>query len=259
MGILNITPDSFCDGGKHLSHETAYKRALKMQAEGVDIIDIGGESTRPAAEEVSVKEELDRVIPVLRRFIKKAKVPISVDTKKPEVAQQALKYGASIINDITGLLGNKRMADVIASYDAAVVIMHIKGTPRTMQNAPKYKNLLKEISATLKKGATIAIKAGIGKNSIIIDPGIGFGKTISHNLKIINRLGKFKKLGFPVLVGISRKSFMGKILNLDVADRLTPTIACNTIAMQNGADIIRVHDVAEAIKTRDIVYEIANS
>ncbi len=258
MGVLNITPDSFSDGGRYLSHEDAYKRALKIQQEGADIIDIGGESSRPGACEVSVEEEIKRVIPVLKKFVKKAKIPISVDTRKPEVAKEALKAGASIINDITGLYDTKT-AGIVSLYKAAVIIMHIRGTPRTMQNAPRYKNLLNEIKDALKKGIDIAVRSGINRDSIIIDPGIGFGKTVKHNLEIINNIDKFKKLGFPVMVGLSRKSFMGKILKLDIKDRLIPTVACDTIAITNGADIIRVHDVKEALWTRDIVWEILKS
>ncbi len=259
MGVLNVTPDSFSDGGKYLSHEDAVRRALNIQAEGADIIDIGGESTRPGALQVSAEEEINRVIPVLKKFIKKAKIPVSVDTTKPEVAKEALKAGASIINDVTGLLQDKRMAGVISSYKAAVVIMHIKGTPQTMQRAPHYKNLLFDIREYLKKGIRAARKAGINKDSIIIDPGVGFGKTVKHNLAIINSIGEFRKMGFAVMVGLSRKSFMGKVLGLSVQDRLTPTIACNALAIKNGADIIRVHDVKEAVWTRDIVSEIINS
>lgn len=256
MGVLNITPDSFSDGGEYFTCEAAYQRALQIQKQGADIIDIGGESTRPGAQTVSVKEEIERVIPVLKKLIKRLRIPISIDTRKPEVAEQALRIGASIVNDITGLLQNERMAVVISSYKAAVVVMHIKGTPRTMQKAPRYKNLLSEIKNRLKKGIEIATKAGIDKKSIIIDPGIGFGKTVKHNLKIINNIDKFKELGFPILVGLSRKSFIGKILNLDIKDRLIPTVACNAIAIKNGADIIRVHDVKEAIWARNIVGEI---
>ncbi len=259
MGVVNVTPDSFSDGGEYVTREAAYRRALQIQGQGADIIDIGGESTRPGAQEVGVKEEIKRVIPVLKRFIKKAKVPVSIDTRKPEVAEQALKMGASIINDITGLLQNERMAGVISSHKAAVVIMHIKGAPRTMQNAPRYKDLLSEIKNTLKRSVEVAKRAGIRKESIIIDPGIGFGKTVNHNLRIINNIGRFKELGLPVMVGTSRKSFMGKVLKLDVKDRLIPTVACNAMAMKNGADIIRVHDVKEAIWARDMVYEISNS
>ena len=259
MGVINVTPDSFSDGGEYFTHEAAYRRALQIQGQGADIIDIGGESTRPGAQAVSVKEEIRRVIPVLKRFVKRSRIPVSIDTRKPEVAEQALKMGASIVNDITGLLQNERMAGVISSHKAAVVIMHIKGAPRTMQNAPRYKDLLSEIKNTLKRSVEVAKKAGIKKDSIIIDPGIGFGKTVNHNLRIINSIGRFKELGLPVMVGLSRKSFMGKVLKLDVEDRIIPTIACNAIAIKNGADIIRVHDVKEAIWARDMVYEINNS
>lgn len=259
MGVLNITPNSFFDGGKYFSHEAAYKRAIEIQAQGADIIDIGGESTRPGAKEISIEEETNRIIPVIKRFAKSAKIPVSVDTRKPEVAKEALRAGASIVNDITGLLHDRLMADIVASYNAAVIIMHIKGTPRIMQNAPRYGDLIAEINSKLKKGIDLAIKAGIRKDSIVVDPGIGFGKTVNHNFRILSNIDKFKKLGFPVLIGLSRKSFIGKILNLDVKDRLIPTTACNAIAINCGASIIRVHDIEEAVWTRRIAYEIINS
>jgi dihydropteroate synthase len=259
MGVLNVTPDSFSDGGKYFSIEDACRRALQMQKEGADIIDIGGESTRPNAAPVLGEEEIRRVIPVLKKFLPKARIPVSIDTSHSETAKYALKAGASIINDITGLLRDKQMASVIAEYKAAVVIMHIKGRPQTMQKAPRYKNLLVEIKASLMAGINTAIKAGIDKRSIVIDPGIGFGKTVRHNLKILNKIAEFKKSGYPVLIGLSRKSFMGKILGLNANERLIPTVACNAVAIANGADIIRVHDIKEAVWTKDIVSEIVKS
>ncbi|MBN1406020.1 MAG: dihydropteroate synthase [Candidatus Omnitrophica bacterium] len=259
MGVLNVTPDSFSDAGKYIKTHDAYKQALKMQAEGADIIDIGGESSRPGAEEISAGKEMDRVIPVLKKFIKKARIPVSVDTKKSEVAREALRCGASIINDITGLTFDAQMKNVIAAYKAAVILMHIKGSPRTMQNKPRYKNLIGEIRAALKNSINIAVSSGINKNSIVIDPGIGFGKTVQHNLEIIDNIAGFKKLGYPVLIGVSRKSFMGRLLKLGIKDRLIPTVACNAIAIANGANIIRVHDVKEAVWTKDIISSIINS
>ncbi|MFH0732695.1 MAG: dihydropteroate synthase [Candidatus Omnitrophota bacterium] len=258
-GVLNVTPDSFSDGGEYFNIRAAYNRALKMQCEGADIIDIGGESTRPGAAQISVTEELRRVIPLVKKLQTRLKIPISVDTRKPEVAKQALAAGASIINDITGLLHDKRTGHIISSYNAAVIIMHMKGTPQTMQNAPRYTNLISEVKRKLKQGIEAAQAAGINKSSIIIDPGIGFGKTVKHNLKLINNIAEFKKLKFPLLIGLSRKSFIGKTLNLDVGKRLIPTAACNAIAIQNGADIIRVHDVMEGVWTRDMVYSIISS
>lgn len=253
MGVLNVTPDSFSDGGEFLGREAACGRALKMQDEGADIIDIGGESTRPGSLSVSTEEELKRVIPVVRRLRKKLKIPISVDTTKFKVAEAALEEGASIINDISGLRYDEEIASLCATYQAGLVIMHIKGKPRTMQKRPVYKDLLGEIRQYIDKAIKTARKRGVKRQNIIIDPGIGFGKTLKDNLIIIKEITFFKRLGFPVLMGLSRKSFIGKILRLDVEGRLIPTVAANALAIYNGADIIRVHDVGEAVMTTRIV------
>lgn len=258
MGVLNITPDSFSDGGYFLEPNDAYQRALQMEREGADIIDIGGESTRPGSLGVSAEEELKRVIPVLKKLKRRLKIPLSVDTAKAQVAEAALEEGASIINDVSGLRGDERIASLCASYSAGLVIMHMKGTPRTMQRHPAYKNLLEEIRLYLEKGIRIAEAHGVNKESIIIDPGIGFGKTLKHNLKLIKGLSFFKRLGFAVLIGLSRKSFIGKILELEVKKRLIPTVCANAIAIYNGADIIRVHDVREAVMTARMVDAISN-
>ncbi len=247
MGVLNVTPDSFSDGGEFLNRDAACDKALLMGREGADIIDIGGESTRPGAKGVSVREELGRVIPVLKKLKPKLKVPVSVDTTKYEVALEALKHGASIINDISGLRNDTRIASLCAKYSAGIVIMHIKGKPRTMQKNPSYKNLLREISRYIKKGTDIAGAAGVRKESIIIDPGIGFGKKLKHNIEIIRGIDYFKKAGYPVLIGLSRKSFIGELTGLEAKERLMPTLAANAIAIYNGADIIRVHDIRESV------------
>jgi dihydropteroate synthase len=249
MGVLNVTPDSFSDGGVFLNTDAAVRRAHKMQEEGADIIDIGGESTRPGSLSVTVEEELARVIPVIKRLKGRLKIPISVDTTKSAVAEAALKEGASIVNDISGLRGDEGIASLCAQYSAGLIIMHMRGTPRTMQKAPRYKNLLKEIYLSLKEGIKKAKARGVGDENIIVDPGIGFGKTLSHNLEIIKGLSYLKRLGFPLLIGLSRKSFIGKLLGLEVGDRLIPTVCANTLAIYNGADIIRVHDVKEAVST----------
>jgi dihydropteroate synthase len=256
MGVLNITPDSFSDGGRYTSVKKACQRALEIQSQGADIIDIGGESTRPGALPVSIGDELKRVIPVIKAIRKKLGIPISIDTTKFEVAREAFRHGACILNDISGLQADKRLAGLCAKNHAAVIIMHKKGSPCNMQKNPAYKDLLKEITAYLRQGIRTALSEGIGKNSIVIDPGIGFGKNLKHNLTIIKNIGYFKKTGFPVLIGLSRKSFLGSMTALCVQERIIPTIAANAITLYNGADILRVHDVREAIITLKTVNSI---
>ncbi|NQV04532.1 MAG: dihydropteroate synthase [Candidatus Omnitrophica bacterium] len=247
MGILNVTPDSFSGDGVYQDAGGALETAERFVARGADIIDVGGESTRPGSEPVSLEEEIKRTIPVIERLAKKLRVPISVDTKKAEVAKRALDSGATIINDITGLDSDKDMRKVVARYNASVVIMHIKGSPLQMQQNPVYTNLIEEIIERLSFLVKEAESSGIRKENIIIDPGIGFGKTFEHNLEILNNLSRFKALGKPVLVGPSRKSFIGNILGVEPKERLFGTLAAVAIAVENGADIIRAHDVS-AIK-----------
>jgi dihydropteroate synthase len=257
MGILNVTPDSFSDGGLFLNEGSAVKQALRMVKEGADIIDIGGESTRPGAAPVSVKEEIKRVVPVIKALAKKISVPISIDTCKAKVADEAVSAGASIINDISGLRFDRRMAGVAAQHKVPVVIMHIQGTPGIMQKAPVYKALIPEIMDYLREGIDIALKAGVPEDMIIIDPGIGFGKTVEHNLEIINRLDEFKGFEKPILLGPSRKSFIGKILGgLPVTDRLEGTAAAIAIGISKGANIIRIHDIKEMSRVVKIADEI---
>ena len=241
MGILNVTPDSFSDAGKYFSCGSAVDHALKMIEDGADVIDVGGESTRPGAESVSIDEELGRVIPVIKELAKTG-TPISIDSYKPDVAKKALAAGAAMINDINGLR-SEGMAELAAKYDTPVCIMHMQGTPRDMQKNPAYADVVKDIKHFLKKQAEYAIKKGVKKDRILIDPGIGFGKTTEHNIQIIKNIGEFKKLGYPVLIGPSRKSFIGNILNIPVEERLAGTIAASTICAINGADMLRVHDV----------------
>lgn len=248
MGVLNRTPDSFSDGGLYWDEEKALGRLREMIADGADIIDIGGESTRPGSLAVSPDEELERTIPIIEKIAAETEVPISIDTSKPEVAREAFKKGASIINDITGFKGNPATAKVAAEYGAAVVLMHIKGAPRTMQESPYYHDLIEEIKESLKESVGIAERAGVPEDRIIIDPGIGFGKTAGHNLTILNRLSEFLSLGKPILVGVSRKSFIGKVLDLDVDRRLMGTAASCAIAIARGASIIRVHDVGKMVE-----------
>jgi dihydropteroate synthase len=242
MGILNVTPDSFYDGNKYFNKNLAIERAYRIEAEGADIIDIGGESTRPGAKSVSVQEEIDRVCPVIEAVIKDLHIPISIDTYKSRVADEAIRLGAAIINDISGLNFDSSMADVAARHGCDVIIMHINGTPGTMQQNPKYSNLLEEIYNYLKNAVSTAINKGIKNENIIIDPGIGFGKSLMDNYKILNNIIYFKAMGYPVLIGISMKSLVGKLYE-ENEDRLPATIALNAISVTNGADIIRVHDV----------------
>ncbi|MCM8779055.1 MAG: dihydropteroate synthase [Candidatus Omnitrophica bacterium] len=260
MGILNVTPDSFSDGGKFYNKPgEALSHALRMEEEGADIIDIGGESTRPGARPVSEDEELRRVIPVIKILNKRLKIPISIDTRKARVAKEAIEAGASMVNDVSGLRYDPEMKKVLAKYSLPVVIMHMKGTPETMQKKPEYKNLISEIIDYFKKSIKLAKDAGIREGEIIIDPGIGFGKTVEHNLIILKNLYQFKILGYPILVGTSRKSFIGKVLNLDVDKRLPGTIASCVLAILNGANLLRVHDIKEvkqAVKLIEAIIKV---
>ncbi|MFA4043966.1 MAG: hypothetical protein HZRFUVUK_000748 [Candidatus Fervidibacterota bacterium] len=256
MGILNMTPDSFSGDGIYGDVETAVAKAVKMVEDGADIIDIGGESTRPGSLPVPVDEELRRVIPVIERLSEIIDVPISIDTYKPKVAKEALEAGACIVNDIYGLRNeglNEGMLQVIADYKPTVVIMHMQGTPQTMQLNPRYDDCVSEIKSFLRSQALKAIEAGLTEEQIIVDPGIGFGKLLEHNLEILRRLAEFKELGFPLLVGTSRKSFIGQVLNLPVERRIFGTAASIAVAIANGADIVRVHDVPEMVQVARLV------
>ncbi len=259
MGILNVTPDSFYDGKRYNTIENAIDHAIRMAEEGADIIDVGGESTRPGAYPISEKEETKRIIPVIKILSKKIGLPISVDTYKAKVAEKAIDAGASIINDIGGLQMDKKMAKVADKAKVPVIIMHKKGTPRTMQKYPVRKNLLSEIMSYLKKSVSIAIGAGIDKNKIIIDPGVGFGKTMQQNFQIIKKLCEFKNMGFPILVGTSRKKFIGTVLKAPVQECLYGTLATVAVAAMNGAHIVRVHDVYETVQIVKICDAIRNS
>lgn len=264
MGILNLTPDSFSgDGFYRLTGGKEQQSAIidyaeKIVQQGADIIDIGAESSRPGAKPVALKKELSRVIPVIKALAKRIRIPMSVDTYKPEVAYRALDSGAKIINDITGLR-NPKMAKAAAKFNAAVVIMHMKGAPRTMQNNPSYTSLIDELIGYFTKAIDNALFYGIRREKIIIDPGIGFGKTVEHNLCLLKRLSEFKILGCPILVGPSRKSFIGKILNNTAEERLSGTIASCVLAVKNGANIVRVHDVKQVKEALKIADAIINS
>lgn len=245
MGILNVTPDSFSDGGLYCNHKKAIERGLKLIAEGADIIDIGGESTRPGAAFVSAEEELRRVIPVIEALAGQVDVPICIDTSKASVAEKALAAGAEIVNDVSSLHGDKKMAEVVGKEKAALVLMHMRGKPRTMQKADlRYDDLMNEIIVYLSKSAYRALEAGIEKERLVIDPGIGFGKTSEDNYRIINKLSELKTLGLPIMIGTSRKSFIGKITGDEPQARVEGTAATVTAAVLNGCHVVRVHDVA---------------
>lgn len=256
MGILNVTPDSFSDGGRFLSPDAAVERALAMEKEGADIIDVGGESSRPGAEPVPVEEELRRVLPVLERLRGKLRIPISIDTTKAEVAEAALRAGASIVNDISALRFDPAMAPLVAKFGAGLVLMHMLGTPKTMQQAPHYEDVVTEVRDFLAERAQYAQSQGIPREAIAVDPGIGFGKTVEHNLELLRRLPELVELGFPVLVGPSRKSFIGAILGLGVEERLEGTLAACAVAVVRGADILRVHDVKEVRRAADLALHL---
>jgi dihydropteroate synthase len=244
MGVLNATPDSFSDGGKFVDLDAAFLHAWKMAAAGADIIDVGGESTRPGAAPVSEREEQRRIVPLIEQLAKELDTPISVDTYKSSVAEKALEAGASIVNDISGLRFSPDMARVVADFGAAVVIMHIKGTPRDMQKNPVYDDVVAEVRRYLEESVERALAAGIGESRIVIDPGIGFGKSLEHNLELLNRLDEFRSLGRPILIGTSRKKFIGTVLGVDDPEqRGDGTAATIALGIARGARMVRVHDV----------------
>lgn len=259
MGILNITPDSFSDGGDFFEKNIAIDRALEMVEQGADIIDIGGESTRPFSDSVSLKEEISRVIPVIEGICKESDVCISIDTTKSKVASEALEAGASVINDISAMEIDSLMVDVALKFNCPIVLMHMKGIPKNMQDNPQYQSLISDIKEYLLARIDFVVSKGIDRNKIIIDPGIGFGKTVENNFEIINNLDQFVKMNLPVLLGASRKSFIGVSLNLPENDRLEGSIAANIIGLQKGAKIFRVHDVVETNRAMVIANKIFNS
>ena len=249
MGILNVTPDSFSDGGKFIHPDKALSQAQYMERNGADIIDIGGESTRPGAVPVSLKEEIDRTIPVIEAIRKYSNISISIDTYKSEVAERALLAGADFINDISGLTFDSKMIEIVKKFDVPVVLMHIKGTPRNMQTNPTYIDLIKDLLEYFSFQIKKTLDFGIKKEQIIIDPGIGFGKQLNDNFILIRRLKEFSKLGFPILIGPSRKSFIGLTLDVPSKNRLEGTLAAVSVGILNGASIVRVHDVKEVKQT----------
>jgi dihydropteroate synthase len=253
MGVLNVTPDSFFDGGCYYDTERALLRAKEMIKQGADIIDIGGESTRPGAEPVREDMELSRILPVIRRLAEEVDIPISIDTYKSRVAAIALREGADMVNDISGFHFDPEMPKVAAEFQVPVVLMHTAGTPKTMQQEAIYKDLIKDIITYLEESLQLGFAVGIGPEKFIIDPGFGFGKTLKDNLRILRELHRFKSLGKPIMVGVSRKSFIGKALDLPVEERLEGSLAAAAIAISNGANIIRTHDVKETARVTRMV------
>jgi len=259
MGIVNVTPDSFSDGGRFLAPDAALTQALDLVCQGADILDIGGESSRPGAEPVARDEELRRVLPVVRELAGRTTVPISVDTNKAAVADACLAAGAHIVNDITALQGDPDMTRVVATHRAGVVLMHMRGTPATMQLAPRYDDVVAEVRRFLEERLHAAGLAGIPAERVVLDPGIGFGKTTEHNLELLARLGELQALGRPVLLGVSRKGFMGKVLGRGVEGRLAASLAaaCHAVG-HGGAQIVRAHDVQETGDALRVLAAIAS-
>jgi dihydropteroate synthase len=248
MGVLNVTPDSFSDGGRFLEPEAALAHAKRMAEEGADVIDIGGESTRPGSEPVGEEEELRRVLPVLESLSGQVRLPLSIDTSKARVAYAALELGAAFVNDVSALRGDARMAETVARSSAEVCLMHMRGDPKGMQDDPRYGDVVSEVKAFLEERLAFAMGEGIAEERIWLDPGIGFGKTLEHNLVLLRRLDEIVAIGRPVLIGASRKSFLGTLTGRSESDRAAGTTAANVIAFERGASMFRVHDVAA---TRD--------
>lgn len=256
MGILNVTPDSFSDGGLYLDPEAAIRRAVEMFQEGADIIDVGGESTRPFSKRVSVQEEMDRVLPVIEGIRKELDIPISIDTYKSEVAKEAIRLGASIINDISALRFDPGMTELAVKEDIPVILMHMKGTPEDMQVNPEYEDVVSEVKGFLAERAKLLVERGFPKEKIIIDPGIGFGKTLEHNLLLLKHISQLHDLDFPVLLGTSNKSFIGKILQNQPHEREAGTLATVAYAAMLEVDIVRVHSVKKAKETLKVIEAI---
>jgi dihydropteroate synthase len=253
MGVLNVTPDSFSDGGKYDQPEAAIERALAMEQEGADVLDIGGESTRPGSEETSAAEELDRILPVLEGLRGRIKIPVSVDTRRAAVAELAIRAGAEMINDVSGLRTDARLTEVVAKNGVGLILMHMRGEPRTMQRGPFARDVMSDVVSGLRESVAMARKAGVAKSQIILDPGIGFGKSYAQNYELIEKLPQLAALGYPLLVGTSRKGFLGATLARDgkpapPEERIWGTAATVTASILGGAHIVRVHDVAEMVQ-----------
>jgi dihydropteroate synthase len=248
MGVINVTPDSFSDGGKYFDTNAAVARALELVAQGAEILDIGGESTRPGAEQVSEAEELRRVIPVIEKLAAKVEIPLSIDTMKPSVAHAALQAGASIVNDVAANRDDDAMRRVVAECRAGYVCMHVQGSLRTMQENPVYADVVREVGDFFRERLKKLNTCGIPADQVVLDVGIGFGKTVEHNLQLLANLHRFTTMARPLLIGVSRKSFIGKLLGTNLDERLPASLACACLAIQSGVQIIRAHDVAETVQ-----------
>ena len=253
MGVINVTPDSFSDGGQFLEKDRAVEQALQLAGDGADLIDIGGESTRPYSKGISADEEMNRVIPVIEALKKELRIPISIDTLKAQVAREALRSGASMVNDISALRLDPEMASVVAQAGVPVILMHMKGTTADMQVAPTYDDVASEIITFLRSAMDQAVRSGVRRDRIIVDPGIGFGKSFDHNLEILKELGRLQCLEAPILVGSSRKAFIGRILDKKIHERDPGTMATVAAAVMNGAHIVRVHNVKQAVETVRVI------
>ncbi len=259
MGILNTTPDSFSDGGRYANPEQAVARGLTMAAQGADIVDVGGESTRPGSAEIGVQEEMERVIPVIRALRENSDVPISVDTSKALVARRALEAGADIVNDVSACRQDAAMAETVVAAGAGLVLMHMQGSPRTMQDRPQYTDVVEEVICWLDDRVKTAVQGGVDPETIAIDPGIGFGKSATHNVQLVAGMDRLATLGRPVLAGMSRKRFIGTLTGVtDAANRLAGSLAAAVCAVMRGAHILRVHDVAESIQALRVAAAIRN-
>ena len=253
MGVINVTPDSFSDGGRYFQKDKAVEQGVSLAGDGADILDVGGESTRPYAEKISIAEELERVIPVIEAVNREVDIPISIDTHKAEVAREAISAGASIINDISSLRFDSQMGSVAAEAGVPIILMHMKGTPADMQKNPTYDNLIQDILDFLKDAIDRAVENGIREDMIIVDPGIGFGKTFDHNLEILRELEPLTSLNRPILLGSSRKAFIGHILGKEAHERDTGSMATIAAGVLNGAHIVRVHNVKKCVDTVKII------
>ena len=259
MGVLNVTPDSFSDGGRYFSLDAAVERAIEIERAGADILDVGGESTRPGSEGISADEELRRVIPVIERLRGRLKIPISVDTSKSEVAEAAVEAGADILNDVTALRADPKLAEIARRKKLPLILMHMRGEPRTMQKKPFARDVLRDVTAGLRRAAAMAQRAGVAKSQIVLDPGIGFGKSTAQNYELLASLPELARLGFPLMVGTSRKGFIGKTLGgIPAAERGWGTAASVTASILGGAHIVRVHDVGEMVQVARVADAVLN-